>query len=101
MKSSFIALGMLIAIVTVSPAKAQMTLDVSKITCRQFLLGKVGASTRSVANWLSGYYNGKRDNTVIEVGAMRKNERELERYCRKHSDLNIMDAAKQALGGEK
>jgi len=67
MKSSFIVLGLLISIVTVLPAKAQITLDVSKITCRQFLLGKVGASTRSVANWLSGYYNGKRDNTVIEV----------------------------------
>jgi acid stress chaperone HdeB len=100
MKSSFIVLGMLISIVTVLPAKAQITLDVSKITCRQFLLGKVGASTRSVANWLSGYYNGKRDNTVIEVGSMRKNERELERYCRQHSEMNVMDAAKEALGGK-
>jgi acid stress chaperone HdeB len=101
MKSSFIMLGMLISIVAVPPAKAQMTLDVSKITCRQFLLGKVGASTRSVANWLSGYYNGKRDNTVIEVGSMRKNERELERYCRKNPEMNAMDAAKHALGVEK
>jgi acid stress chaperone HdeB len=101
MKSSFIVLGMLISVVTVPPAKAQMTLDVSKITCRQFLLGKVGASTRSIANWLNGYYNGKRDNTVIEVGSMRKNEREVERYCRKNSDTNVMDAAKQALGVEK
>jgi hypothetical protein len=101
MKSWFILLGMFVSIVAVSPAKAQMTLDVAKITCHQFLLGKVGASTRSVANWLSGYYNGKRDNTVIEVGSMRKNERELERYCRKHSEMNVMDAAKQALGVEK
>jgi acid stress chaperone HdeB len=101
MKSSFIVLGLLVSIVTVSAAKAQMTLDVSKITCRQFLLGKVGASTRSVANWLSGYYNGKRDNTVIEVGSMRKNERELERYCRKNPEMNAMEAAKHALGVEK
>jgi acid stress chaperone HdeB len=101
MKSSFIMLSVLISIVAVPPAKAQMTLDVSKITCRQFLLGKVGASTRSVANWLSGYYNGKRDNTVIEVGSMRKNERELERYCRKNPEMNAMDAAKHALGVEK
>jgi hypothetical protein len=56
MKSSLIVLGMLIAIVTAPPAKAQMTLDVSKITCRQFLRGEVGASIRSVANWLSGFY---------------------------------------------
>ncbi len=101
MKSLFVLLGLFISIVATTPAKAQMTLDVAKITCHQFLLGRVGASTRSVANWLSGYYNGKRDNTVIEVGSMRKNERELERYCRKHSDVNVMEAAKQALGVEK
>jgi acid stress chaperone HdeB len=100
MKSLFIVLGIVILIVSMPSANAQITLDVSKITCRQFLLGKVGASTRSVANWLSGYYNGKRDNTVIEVGSMRKNERELERYCRQHSEMNVMDAAKEALGAK-
>jgi hypothetical protein len=85
----------------VSTARAQVTLDVSKITCHQFLRGEVGASIRSVSNWLSGYYNGKRGNTVIETGSMRKNERELERYCRKNPETNIMDAAKQAPGLEK
>jgi acid stress chaperone HdeB len=101
MKWALILLGMFTSIFAVSSAKAQMTLDVSKITCRQFLLGKVGPSTRSVANWLSGYYNGKRDNTVIEIGSMRKNERELERYCRKNPEMNAMDAAKHALGVDK
>jgi len=101
MKSWFILLGVLISFLALAPARAQVTLDVAKITCHQFLLGKVGASTRSVANWLSGYYHGKRDSTVIEVGSMRKNERDLERYCRKHSDKNVMDAAKEALGAER
>ena len=100
MKPLLIVLGIVILIMSMPPAKAQVTLDVSKITCRQFLLGKVGASTRSVANWLSGYYNGKRDNTVIEIGSMRKNEYALERHCRQHSEMNVMDAAKEALGAK-
>ena len=100
MKSACILLAMFL-VFGISTAHAQMTVDVAKITCRQFLLGHVGGSTRSVANWLSGYYNGKRDNTVIEVGSMQKNVHDLERYCRKHYEMPVMDAAKSALGAEK
>ena len=101
MKSACILLALSISVFGISTAHAQMTVDVAKITCRQFLLGHVGGSTRSVANWLSGYYNGKRGNTVIEVGSMQKNVRDLERYCRKNHEMPVMDAAKNALGAEK
>jgi hypothetical protein len=101
MKSACILLAISISVFAVSTAQAQVTVDVAKITCRQFLLGHVGGSTRSVANWLSGYYNGKRGNTVIEVGSMQKNVHALERYCRKNHDMPVMDAAKNALGAEK
>jgi hypothetical protein len=101
MKSTCILLAMSISIFGSATAQAQMTVDVAKITCRQFLLGHVGGSTRSVANWLSGYYNGKRGNTVIEVGSMQTNVRDLERYCRKNHEMPVMDAAKNALGAEK
>ena len=100
MKSARILLPMF-SVLGISTAQAQMTVDVAKVTCRQFLLGHVGGSTRSVANWLSGYYNGKRGNTVIEVGSMQKNVRDLERYCRKNYEMPVMDAAKNTLGAEK
>jgi acid stress chaperone HdeB len=101
MKSACILLAMSILVCGISTTQAQTTIDVAKITCRQFLLGHVGGSTRSVANWLSGYYNGKRGNTVIEVGSMQNNVRDLERYCRKNHEMPVMDAAKNALGAEK
>jgi hypothetical protein len=97
MKSASILIAFLIL---GTSAQAQTTVDVAKITCRQFLLGHVGGSTRSVANWLSGFYNGKRGNTVIEVESMQKNVHDLERYCRKNHDMPVMDAAKSALGAE-
>ena len=100
MKSACIFLAMF-SVLGISTVRAQITVDVAKITCRQFLLGHVGGSTRSMANWLSGYYNGKRDKTVIEVGSMQKNVHDLERYCRKHYEMPVMDAAKSALGAEK
>jgi hypothetical protein len=45
---------------------AEVTLDVSKITCKQFALHEV-TKPRSVAIWLSGYYAGKRDVTTIDI----------------------------------
>ena len=92
MKSACILLAMSISVFGIATAQAQTTVDVAKITCRQFLLGHVGGSTRSVANWLSGYYNGKSGNTVIEVESLQKNVRELERYCRKNHEMPVMVA---------
>lgn len=79
-------------------AQAQTTVDAAKITCRQFLLGKIGASTKTIGTWLNGYYHGKSGNTVIEVDLMEKNILKLERYCRKNHEMMIMDAAKETLG---
>jgi hypothetical protein len=56
-------------------ALAQETVDVEKITCEQFLLGQI-ADSRSVSIWVSGYYNGLRKNSVIDVTAMQKNARD-------------------------
>jgi hypothetical protein len=54
-----------------------------------------------VAAWLGGYFNGKRNNTVIDIGAFRKNKDVVEDYCRLNQDLTVMDAATKALGLDK
>ena len=46
-----------------APARAQVTIDVSKITCDQYVGYKV-TNPQNIAIWLSGYYSGKRDSTV-------------------------------------
>jgi hypothetical protein len=101
-KRWFMAIGpIFFVLAATAAATAQVTVDVSKVTCNQALLGHIGMSIKSVPYWLSGYYNGKRDNTVIEVAAMRKNVRTLADYCRKHRDMPVMEAAKAALGLDK
>jgi acid stress chaperone HdeB len=101
MKKWRLVLIVLIVLFLIPVAQAQVTLDVAKISCREFLIGKFGRSTRSVANWLNGYYHGKSDSTVIETRAMTENEDKLERFCRKNRDMTIMEAAKHALGFDK
>jgi len=90
---SFVLLG-------ASAAQAQEVVDVAKITCDQFLAGRVGDFT-SVSFWLSGYYHGTRGSTVVDVGAMQKQVRNVLDYCLAHSDVLVMDAVKTVLGATK
>ena len=100
MPCRFIALGVLFVLLSAPSAKAQVTVDAAKITCMQFATGKIG-KLGSVANWLSGYLNAKRDNTIIDVPTMERNVKKLELYCLKNRDMLVMDAAKTVFGLDK
>lgn len=82
------------------PAQAQSTLDISKITCQEYLMDTYTFS-QYVVMWLSGYYNGKRNNTIIEPDAVKKNADKVNLYCYEHRDATVMDAAKNVLGFDK
>src|SRR5262245_66373721 len=59
-----ISLGLLV--VGSSPLGAQVTLDVSKLTCDQFAMYKV-TNPKYLAVWLSGYDHGRRGDAVIDM----------------------------------
>src|SRR5262249_42266882 len=69
--------------------QTQETLDLAKITCEQFMMEKLAYTSRDVVVWLSGYYNGKRNNTIIEPQTIKKHEEQHEQqvnsYCYKHA----------------
>jgi len=59
MKASLIWFGAMVALVVPPAAKAQMTVDVAKITCRQYLFDRTfSPRAPMIANWLSDYFNG-------------------------------------------
>jgi HdeA/HdeB family len=82
-----------IVLVATAAARAQETVDVAKITCDQFLAGKV-ADSRSVTIWLSGYYNGLHNNTVLDVSALQEDSRNVMDYCITHPNVILMNAVK-------
>jgi acid stress chaperone HdeB len=100
MRFRLFALCLLAAALGPTTVRAQVTVDIAKITCKQFLLDSV-APTKSVALWLSGYYNGKHGNTVIDAGALQRNADKVEDYCRMNLDMTVMDAVEAALGVSK
>ena len=100
MKSSFILLAMVISVFGISAGRAQMTVDMAKITCAQFLTGQV-TDSQTLSIWLSGYYNGTRHNTVVDVSALKKHSLDMSDYCIHHREMNLMEAIENALGAKK
>ena len=81
--------------------QAQKTIDVAKITCRQYLSDRtISPWAPRIATWLSGYFNGIRKNTTIDVGLFRINRDKFQDYCRMNQDTTLIDAAKNVLGIE-
>ena len=100
MKARLLLTSALFVLVQIPAPQAQVTVDVSKITCDQFVLEDPWPS-KYVVFWLNGYYNGDRHNTIIEPEAVEKNEEKVELYCNDHHEMTVMDAVKNVLGLEK
>ena len=81
--------------------QAQETLDLAKITCDQMQGEKLAYISRDVVLLLAGYYNGKRNNTIIEPQTIKTHVEEVESYCNKHGQTTVMDAVKNVLGLDK
>ena len=75
------------------PAQAQVTVDVSKITCGQLLTEKP-VPAKYVVLWLSGYYNGKRNNMTINIQTIKNDEEKVRLYCYHNLEMTVLDAIK-------
>jgi hypothetical protein len=81
--------------------QAQESLDLAKITCDQMQGEKLAYISRDVVFLLTGYYNGKRNNTIIKLQTIKKHVEEVESFCDKHGQTTVMDAVKIVLGFDK
>jgi hypothetical protein len=80
---------------------AQETVDVAKITCQQILKEELPSPTHDIVLWLSGYYNGKRNSTIINLQTINNDEEKVRLYCYKNPDTTVLDAIKNVLGLDK
>jgi acid stress chaperone HdeB len=84
-------------ILSLAAAHAQVTVDITKITCRQYLIGNI-VPTKTMAIWFNGYYNGKRGATMIDMSATEPNAVKVELYCGLHQDEMLIKAIEDVLG---
>jgi hypothetical protein len=81
-------------------AQAQTTVDIAKISCKQFVLLQV-ADPDYLAVWLSGYYHGQRKDTVVDVQKLKENAREVKSYCLYNGESTLMDAVEKVVLSQK
>ena len=72
-------------------AHGQVTIDVSKITCQQFRSYSI-TDPNNIAIWLSGYYNGQRNNAIMNVSSLKQNLERLKDYCITSPTATVMQA---------
>ena len=73
------------------PVKAQVILEMSALTCRNYLEAPPERQNLMAA-WMSGYFNAARDMPTVDFGRFATNKRLVAEYCREHRDENLMRA---------
>lgn len=73
------------------PATGQIKVDMSLVTCKQFLSSD--AERRDmIAYWMSGYFRASRNQPVLDFQRFANNKRAVESYCRKRGGETLMSA---------
>jgi hypothetical protein len=93
---------MLVTFFATPLAHAQVSVEIAKITCQQYLAFSVG-DPRDVNIWLSGYYHGKQGSTVFEPQLLKQNAEKLRAEClrKDNSDLPVVQVIESALKSNK
>ena len=76
-------------------AQAQGAVDMKKFTCEQLLNGTANAIEASI--WLSGYYNGLRKNTVLNLDQFGKNAELVVAACKANPKKTVMQTVNTML----
>ena len=95
----FLVAGATIALSMNPPAQAQGVTDMAKLTCGQLLEGSANAIESSI--WLSGYYNGLRKNTKLDLNQFQKNADTVIAECRSDPKKTVMQAVDKTMSRKK
>ena len=99
MRLNHAILGLISVAALASAAQAQVIMDVSKITCDQYVHSKI-ATPNYIAAWVSGYFNAKRNNTFIDTQALQDHVSKLQNYCYEERNFKVpvMKAVEELFG---
>ena len=73
------------------PPGGQVTIDMSLITCKQYLAGDTKAQ-EMIANWMGGYFRASKSQPVFDFKRSAGNRKAVSAYCRKNGAETLMSA---------
>lgn len=72
-------------------AKAQVVLDMTMLTCRQYLEADKPRQDL-IAAWMSGYYNAAKNNPVFNATLFQQNRNKVTAHCKRNRNETLMSA---------
>ena len=96
-RNIIVTLGFSAALAVTSAAPAQVMLDLNKVTCDQFIKYKV-ADPKLITVWLSGYFHGKRGDTMVDTQRLNADADAVEKYCFKNPEAPLMPSVEAVIG---
>jgi acid stress chaperone HdeB len=78
------------------PARA-VVLDLSTLTCKQFVEGG-DDEIKMVLTWMDGWYKGDEDEAIIDTDVFVDNAKKFGEFCAKNPTISIVNAAEKILG---
>jgi len=82
-----------------STAQAQVMVDMERITCEQLLRGDQNSVEGAI--WLSGYYNGLRKSTVLDINQLKQNAASVMKECSSSPSKTVMETVEALLSQKK
>ena len=78
------------------PAQA-VVLDLSTMTCKQFIEGG-DDEIKMVLTWMDGWYKGDEDEAIIDTDVFVDNAKKFGTFCAANPTISIVNAAEKILG---
>jgi acid stress chaperone HdeB len=79
---------------SIQPAKAQVVVEMSRITCPQFLQYSFD-DKKVVGAWMSGYFNASLGRKVLDITRYQANSNRVINYCKTHKNETLMGAIRK------
>jgi hypothetical protein len=96
MKLRLISAAVAISLLPVT-ANAQVTIDMSALTCGQYLAMSASMS-RDFSAWMSGWYSYETRRTFVDVLLHQKNIANLKSWCQSNTQASVMTALERSIG---
>ena len=80
-----------------APASRAEVLDLSTMTCKQFL-ERGDDGIKMVLTWMDGWYKGDSDEAIIDTNVFVENAKKFGAFCAANPTISIVNAAEKILG---
>ena len=84
-----------LAATTSTVAHAQVTIDMSRITCAEYL-AMPPAQSADFSAWMSGWFNQKNSYAFIDLNAYARNVANVKSWCALNSNQTVMAGLQRA-----